>query len=1357
MGDREIRKRPGYGSDIRRHLEQKGWTQAELASRSEVSRQTISRAINHDEVSDRTVQLVAAALGHVPEPGPRSSPAKPAGKDGAERRPATASTLCDASDLVAWADRREAQALLPKVVRRLVLATGNQVTAASFRADEGVQLSGWDGITRADRAAPFVPGGPAGWEMSVGTQPKTKAQEDLDNRTGKPGPLQPSETAFVFVTLRRWQDKDAWGKEQTEAGPWKEVRVLDADDLAAWLETAPAVHTWLSLLVGTTPKGATDLESYWDAWSGATTPPIPSDLLLARREEDASKISERLGEAHQPFAIRAESRSESIAVLFAVLTSLPEEEAETVLARAVVVESREAFRRLAAFTSPLILIPAFHAEELATVAARAGHTVVVPLGESDPQESGTIQLSPLSRRSAAEVLESIGMDSDRANQLAGLARRSLTAFRRAIASSPGLRQPEWAKPAAGRSLLPALLAGSWNDGKLRDREILAALGRRPYEELRDDLIEWSSGADPAVRRRGDAWYLVSREDAWRLLSTYLTSDDLERFEEAVVSILASANPSFDLPVDQRWMAGALGHSAEHSALLARGLAETVCIMGARGEGVPSAGLSAQDTAVRIAGRLLAAANEDWKVWASLSPHLSRIAEAAPDAFLDGVEDGLEGEEPILGRLFTDEKDSMFGSSPHTGLLWAMETLAWSVPHLGRVVHLLAKLDRIDPGSALREEENRTGRLANRPLASLKAIFRSWLPETSADLDARLEALDLLRSSQPEVAWAVMLSMLPEQHATALRSSRPAFRDWAVDARHTVTYGELARTTKEVVERLRTDAGCDGDRWADIIDHLDAIPPDPHNAIVEDLYILDPEQLERESSVAIWTALREVVSRHRAYRSAKWAMPEEYVQRLENLLPRYAPSDPTALHGWLFDHDPHLPDGTDVLETPLEERREALMAERLRAVEELLSDEGVEVLIELGNNVEDPMSLGYAAGSTDVSLRYTDDILSLLGDPNQALRNLAHGYAVARQQAADEDWVREQINRGGLDLSPHQQAALLYVLPGTPDTWRLAEECGESTRTAYWQGIGIHRISHEHLAGASDALVEVGRPFAAVELVAMGRRGDSRPSPDLATRVLEAAIEAGPDADRPGNHFGYAVGELLESLYEAELQESRIARIEWALLPALDRHRRPPKALHSLLAEDPSFFVEVLSLVYRGEEEEPAELTPENRQRARVGHSLLDDWRRVPGQQDSGRVDAEHLRNWITEARNLLRDAGRSAIGLHVIGQVFSGSPSDPDGSWPCTPVREIIEEVASTDLEEGLRIGVYNSRGVVTRDPTAGGAQERALAEKYEGLSAAVANSHPRTARVLREIAGGYRRDARREDLESEMVEDLGI
>jgi hypothetical protein len=104
--------------------------------------------------------------------------------------------------------------------------------------------------------------------------------------------------------------------------------------------------------------------------------------------------------------------------------------------------------------------------------------------------------------------------------------------------------------------------------------------------------------------------------------------------------------------------------------------------------------------------------------------------------------------------------------------------------------------------------------------------------------------------------------------------------------------------------------------------------------------------------------------------------------------------------------------------------------------------------------------------------------------------------------------------------------------------------------------------------------------------------------------------------------------------------------------------------------------------------------------------------------------------------------------------LLSGSVVGGDGSWPHEAVREVIEEIGSDDLDQGIETGVYNSRGVVSRDPATGGAGERALAVRYAGYAAAVSSRWPRTAAVLRSIAEMYQRDGRREDLEAEVFED---
>jgi hypothetical protein len=131
-----------------------------------------------------------------------------------------------------------------------------------------------------------------------------------------------------------------------------------------------------------------------------------------------------------------------------------------------------------------------------------------------------------------------------------------------------------------------------------------------------------------------------------------------------------------------------------------------------------------------------------------------------------------------------------------------------------------------------------------------------------------------------------------------------------------------------------------------------------------------------------------------------------------------------------------------------------------------------------------------------------------------------------------------------------------------------------------------------------------------------------------------------------------------------------------------------------------------------------------------------------------------LTEWVHRARAACAAIDRTGIGDEQLGEILSGSPNGPDGAWPHPSVRDLIESLANCDIERGLEVGVMNSRGVVCRDPGEGGVQERQLVERYTGFAIAVADKWPRTAAMLRRIADRYRRDAAREDTESELIRD---
>jgi hypothetical protein len=701
--------------------------------------------------------------------------------------------------------------------------------------------------------------------------------------------------------------------------------------------------------------------------------------------------------------------------------------------------------------------------------------------------------------------------------------------------------------------------------------------------------------------------------------------------------------------------------------------------------------------------------------------LPLLAEAAPDEFLQAVEDGLRGEDPVLLHLFAADDGGLFTSSPHIGLLWALETIAWSPDHLGYASRLLAKLARLDPG----------GKLVNRPQNSLRAIFLPWLPQTAASAEQRLRVLDTLRAEEPRIAWTLMVQLLPKGNDVSSLTATPHWREWQPEAKPRISRAEYYTMTGELVARLVQDAAQDGNRWKDLVEALPGLPPDLYRSVVAGLEKLDPGRLEEEDRTAIWHTLRVL----RSFPNAAWTLPSGALDRLDGLMRRFEPTSLIARFGWLFGH--YLP----------KERKRDRHKQQVEAVRDVYAQGGLAGLVSLAERVERPDAVGLAFAQTDEGVRIEDQVLStcLAADtPRQA--HFAKSFASSRISVEGREWAEIKISEIRTKLRPQQQAEFLACLPADARTWDLVKSLGPDVERSYWRRINPFWIEEADTERAARCFLEHGRPDAAVSLLADHQQA----SPSLAAEALEAFLNTPPDTEALHSSLSYEIGELLDRLQGSpDVERSRVARLEWAFLLLL-RYDRPPRVLHEELARSPELFVEAIA--------ELVEVSAENCARARRAYELLNSWRTIPGDRGDGSVDGEALAAWVARARELLQSTGRRKIGDEMIGQLLSGSPSGPDGAWPHPAVRDLIEHLASTELERGIWIGRYNSRGVVTKDPYEGGLQERQIAESYERYAQTIADRWPRTAAMLRRIQQDtYLEEAAREDREAELRQDLDL
>jgi len=165
-------------------------------------------------------------------------------------------------------------------------------------------------------------------------------------------------------------------------------------------------------------------------------------------------------------------------------------------------------------------------------------------------------------------------------------------------------------------------------------------------------------------------------------------------------------------------------------------------------------------------------------------------------------------------------------------------------------------------------------------------------------------------------------------------------------------------------------------------------------------------------------------------------------------------------------------------------------------------------------------------------------------------------------------------------------------------------------------------------------------------------------------------------------------------------------------------------------------------------------TQKNEALASQAFHLLRGINSIPGLQktaDGMSIDAVALHTWITESRKLAEEVGLLRVCDSRIGEILSYSPESPDGIWPCTEVRDVLEEIQSESVENGIQIGKYNQRGVVRRGK--GGKQEWDLSQKYRAYAEKVRIKWPRTAIVLEGLANTYEREAKEWDKRAEWEE----
>jgi Helix-turn-helix domain len=1249
--------------------------------------------------------------------------------------------LVNATQLSQWAATRDAQDTFPELVRRLLASTPG-ITNLSVRSGDGVSAPGWDGEAVSEGTAPYLPRGRLCFELGVGGKPNAKADSDYEKRRNDPAGVNPEESVFVFVTPRRWSGAADWVAARRAESLFADVRVLDADDLEGWLQATPAVHYWVSEQLGRRPRDAETLEHWWARFQARTAPPLPARLFLAGRNRNRDQLAEFLSGPPGVVVVQAGWRDEAIAFVCATLEIIGKERGG-LGQPPVVVASAEVWDRLVRQPGQMTLLPVFEDPDLRT-AGEQGHHVVVPVGRDHAVRGDRIELKPPHRRGAAEALEMSGFPIDRADGLAALARRSMPALVRELARDPQFAHPPWSKGADAGVLAPLILAGGWTSSE-QDMALVSRLAGESRQMIEKTLLQLRSTDDPPFIRTDTQWQVASPEEAFLVLHEALTPIDLERWHQAVVEVLSEPDPALRLAAEDRVLVEVEGVARSYSSVLRRGLAEGLVLVASIGSGRLSDGMTGADHGRRAVREILANAERDptGSVWSSLTDVLPLLAEAAPEEFLDSVHDDLDRDVPLLAVMFQDDDESswLFSSSPHSGLLWALEVLCWNADFLGEASRALARLHDIDPG----------GRLSNRPLESLKSVLVGWIRHTSAPFKSKMRAIERICRQMPTVGWELLLGLWPSDDEMLTPPASPRFQDWKPD-NHSVPVSEWLEYISQLVRMAMQLADQDPQRWTQLIEYVGRLPKRERDQLLDVLgLVADPDMLNPADRLSMWERLRNQIAEHERFSDAEWVMDSDALARLKATAERLEPTTDVRRYAYLFDWRPDLPDvDTDDLKGYDEKLHEL----RARALEETIDSDDPSALENLARRSPAPTQFGWLLGEVAPDV-VTPQLLSWLDAPSHKLHEAAASWAQRTLRDRGVERLRELLKHPEA-AQPARRTAIARNAPASAEIWNALEEIGPELADAYWEAAVLWHISPDDIQRATRELLDRRHAWRAVDVLALHAKrkgvGSRTLTPQLVRDVLEAAIaHVPPNTQAP--LLGYELGSLIDYLEEEAVAIEQLARYEFAFFRLLGSQRRP-RALFEALGSDPAHFVDLVSRVYRGKDEPRRQLNEDEQAKAQHAWWVLHQWHRLPGLREDGTVDRDDLDRWVRQARLAFADIGRADIGDEQIGQVLAASPTGTDGMWPAEPIRDLIETIGSQSIEVGLHVGKVNLWGVTWRDPYEGGKQEHVLADRYREWAKLTASDWPRTSRLLRGLAEDFERQAQREDARAEITSD---
>ncbi len=1229
-----------------------------------------------------------------------------------------------ATQIENWANHIRTRQELPALLRTLIHSTGTNLSRVDFPAFDNAERRGWDGTVEARKGTSWIPEGKSGWELSTTDTPQRKASEDYGKRTRLAPRSERKNLTFIFVTARNWSEKKTWEEEKNNRGEWKSVKAYDASDLEQWIEISVPAQLWLAERLGLITEGLRSLHQCWSEWASVCDPQLSPQLFETAIRSNANTLARWFDKKpDHPFIIAADSQDEALAFLACPIWQ--QTDCASLLHRAVVLDTPTTLRKLASATeSSLILVTNCQEIEKRFGSFHQRFHCIVIQPRNSVMAKPDIVLEPLLRfEDFKQALKAMGKSQHEVERLNRETSRSLTILRRRLATMPSIREPAWAsKPRVVRKLIPAILAGAWHAESWTDCQFVAMLAQsEDYERDIADLLNldasplWSVG-----QYRG----VISRIDSLFAISSFIIQNDLDKLFFIAEHLLLGQSAVLELLENRLRIALPYEKVRAPSGTLRYNIGETLILLSVFGNHLFSQrlGVNVEERVGCLIRKLLKPFTLD-----NLLLHkddLPAYAEASPQVFLAVIEEDLLKAKPVSLELMQPTDSSLVGNPVRVSLLRALDVLAWRCENLPRVVNILARL------ACCRIEDN----LADKPERSLQSILCSWLPQTAAPVDQRIQALETIVRQFPDIGWKLCMGEL-DPKSMLIYSRRPRWRDDAagVDIRTTET--DRIRFLRKVIDLALSWPHHSYNTLRDLwrrFEHL----PGSDQATLCNLIVDWAKTANDVDRTALWQHIRLMYQSKLNDKRVRWALKE------------LSPQDSVTRHVWLFkEHLLNLPEFREE-ELDYSECERRIHSMREKALNEILDERGIEGIRALLASAQievDGNTVGYVIKPLLNSVNTLKLALDCL---HMETEGVTSAYAACLRTLlwkANADLLADLFNE--TENNSAKRLHLLLCMPVHDSTWQRVAAESPALQEKYWQNISFPFVMdltdtamHEWL----DRLLGARRPaYALLSVEARIRRVET----SRLQRILWELQIPNSEGLRISTFDISTVLEELDTRPDITMEEK--VKIEFKYWNCLVRSERGVPNLECEVTSSPEAYTAVIALAFTHQDGKEKFLewhAVDSRQCKNLAYTALDFLNRIsriPGTNHEGFIDVGKLQNWLVRTRELCARQGRSEVGDNMIGCLLSHAPKDDNGDWPCHPVCEAMERISSLNIGKGFIIGVHNSSHGTPQFRGKGGGWERDLASQYHSLSHRLAYNYPYVSRLLRDIANSYENTAK--------------